>query len=109
MSSIGLSPAIPPFYIYSLGLVATCIYSFVQPKLNLLRKVILIGFSLSILTYNLLGFIGIDVTQYKAIPFISLALFGYIFYEKEEYESELAFLNLMFIESLMSLSIILNN
>lgn len=104
-TSVGIEPA----YIYVTGLVLVIVYAVVQKDLQLIQKIVMSVFSILILVYISAVLNGIDISDYKVFVFFPLAAFAYIFYNKEDYEGELSFLNLMFIEVLMTISILLNN
>jgi hypothetical protein len=98
-----------PQYIYFLGLALVIVYAIIDKKLVLLQRLAIGGFSFLILSYNSLDLFGLNVGDFKLVVFFPLAFFAYIFYNKEEYEGELSFLNLMFIELLMTINIMLNS
>jgi hypothetical protein len=101
--------AINPQYIYITGLILVVVYSILDKKLQLIQRIAIGGFALLIIGYSTISIIGLDVADFKTLVFFPLAVFAYIFYNKEEYESELSFLNLMFIELLMTVNIMLNS
>ncbi len=53
--------------------------------------------------------VGVDLLDFKMLLFFPLAVFAYIFYNKEEYENEMSFLNLMFVNLLMTINRLLNS
>ena len=100
---------VDPRFIYLIGLIGVLVYALTQRHLEKLQKFAIGGFSLLIICYNIFSLSGLDVSDYKMIVFFPLAVFAYIFYNKEDYEGEMSFLNLMFIELLMTINIMLNS
>lgn len=93
--------------IYAVGIGLSLVYAISQKHLTSNQKIAIGGFGASILATMYLSHFN-DISKFTLVVYIPLLFFGYIFYNKEEYEKELAFLNLMFIQSLMSLLILLN-
>jgi hypothetical protein len=95
--------------IYLIGLGGVIVYAITQKHLASLQKFAIGGFSLLIIAYTSISLVGLNVVDFKMLIFFPLAVFAYIFYNKEDYEAEMSFLNLMFIELLMTLNILLNS
>tara|TARA_B100000809_G_scaffold195773_1_gene195200 strand:+ start:92 stop:535 length:444 start_codon:yes stop_codon:yes gene_type:complete len=100
---------VDPRFIYLLGLVAVIVYAGTQKHLEKIQRFAIGGFSLLIIGYIALSLIGLNLADYKIVVFFPLAVFAYIYYNKEDYEREMSFLNLMFIELLMTINIMLNS
>ncbi len=106
---LNISYLYPSFvYVYAVGNLGALIYAWTQKHLDIIQKLVISAFSVSIsvaIVFNELNLIS----DYQIITYIPLVIFGYIFYRKEDFEKELSFLNLSFIQSLMGLIIILNS
>jgi hypothetical protein len=100
---------IDPRYIYISGLSLVVVYALIQKHLELVQRIVIAVFSVLIIGYSTISLVGLNVADFKLVVFFPLAVFAYIFYNKEEYGSELSFLNLMFIELLMTVNIMLNS
>ena len=109
LQDLDISIPIPVFFIHVTALLLCFTYSLVNKSLPILQKTSILAFCSTVLTYNSVAFIGEDPTPFKPLLFISIAIFGYIYYEKQKFIKELSFLNLIFVECIMSLSILLNS
>ena len=98
-----------PRFIYLLGLTLVLAYVITQKHLETLQKLSIGFFSFLIAGYTGISLVGLNVADFKILVFFPLAVFAYIFYNKEDYEKEMSFLNLMFIELLMTVNIMLNS
>ena len=98
-----------PRFIYLLGLTLVLAYVITQKHLETLQRLAIGGFSFLIIAYTGISLVGLNVADFKILVFFPLAVFAYIFYNKEDYEKEMSFLNLMFIELLMTVNIMLNS
>lgn len=106
---LNMSYLYPSFvYVYALGNLGALIYAWTQRHLDIIQKLVISTFSVSIFTAIIFNELNL-ISDYQIITYIPLVIFGYVFYRKEDFEKELSFLNLSFIQSLMGLIIILNS
>ena len=96
-------------YLYLVGLVLAVTYAFSQKQLATSKTYAIAGFSVLLIAYSCMEIVGVDLLDFKMLLFFPLAVFAYIFYNKEEYENEMSFLNLMFVNLLMTINRLLNS
>ena len=112
-SEFDIKDSIPYFNIiyiitYIIGNLLVIYYALSKKSLLTTKKIAIVLFSSTILLTVCFSLIE-SLEEFKIIAYLPLIVFGYIFYKKEEFEGELSFLNLIFVQSLMSLLILLNS